>query len=78
MGTVIRDSVLTGDRSRHRHRPRDHDFADGRLQAKESFTLGLPHVNGIGTITGTGTCIKGSLVHRLETGDDGSRARTIC
>jgi hypothetical protein len=68
LGTVIRDSVLTGDTF-----PASGtdiaitNFADGRLQAKESFTLGVPHVDGVGTITGTGTCFKGSLVHRLET-----------
>ena len=68
LGTVIRDSVLTGDTF-----PASGtdtaitDYADGRLQATESFTLGVPHVDGIGTITGTGTCTKGSLVHRLET-----------
>ena len=37
-----------------------------KLQATELFTLGVPHVDGVGTITGTGTCTKGSLVHRLE------------
>jgi hypothetical protein len=68
LGTVIRDSVLTGDTF-----PATGtdlaitDYADGRLQAKESFTLGVPHVDGVGTIAGTGTCIRGSLVHRLET-----------
>jgi hypothetical protein len=68
LGTVIRDSVLTGDA--FPASGTDHaitDFADGRLQATESFTLGVPHVDGVGTITGTGTCTKGSLVHRLET-----------
>jgi hypothetical protein len=68
LGTVIRDSVLTGDT--FPASGTDHaitNFADGRLQATESFTLGVPHVDGVGTITGTGTCIKGSLVHRLET-----------
>ena len=68
LGTVIRDSVLTGDT--FPASGTDHaitNFADGRLQATESFTLGVPHVDGVGTITGTGTCTKGSLVHRLET-----------
>jgi hypothetical protein len=68
LGTVIRDSVLTGDTFPASGTDRAiTNFADGRLQATESFTLGVPHVDGIGTITGTGTCIKGSLVHRLET-----------
>src|ERR1700722_18324683 len=68
LGTVIRDSVLTGDTF-----PATGtdlaitNYADGRLQAKESFTLVVPHVDGVGAIAGTGTCIKGSLVHRLET-----------
>jgi hypothetical protein len=68
LGTVIRDSVLTGDTF-----PASGtdtaitDFADGRLQATESFTLGVPHVDGVGTITGTGKCTRGSLGHRLET-----------
>jgi hypothetical protein len=67
LGTVIRDSILTGDTF-----PASGtdtaitDYADGRLQATESFTLGVPHVDGVGTITGTGKCTKGSLVHRLE------------
>ena len=67
IGTVIRDSVLTGDTF-----PASGtdtaitDYADGRLQATESFTLGAPRVDGVGTITGTGKCTKGSLVHRLE------------
>jgi hypothetical protein len=68
LGTVIRDSVLTGDT--FPASGTDHaitNFADGRLQATESFTLGVPHVDGIGAITGTGKCTKGSLVHRLET-----------
>lgn len=68
LGTVIRDSILTGDT--FPASGTDHaitNFADGRLQATESFTLGVPHVDGVGTITGTGTCTKGSLVHRLET-----------
>jgi hypothetical protein len=68
LGTVIRDSVLTGDTFPASGTDRAiTDFADGRLQATESFTLGVPHVDGIGTISGTGTCVKGSLVHRLET-----------
>ena len=68
LGTVIRDSVLSGNTFPASGTDRAiTDFADGRLQATESFTLGVPHVDGIGTITGTGTCIKGSLVHRLET-----------
>jgi hypothetical protein len=68
LGTVIRDSILKGDTF-----PASGtdtaitDFADGRLQATETFTLGVPHVDGVGTITGTGTCTKGTLVHRLET-----------
>jgi hypothetical protein len=68
LGTVIRDSVLVGDT--FPANGTDHaitNFADGRLQATELFTLGVPHVDGVGTITGTGTCTKGSLVHRLET-----------
>jgi hypothetical protein len=68
LGTVIRDSVLSGNTF-----PASGTdsaityFADGRLQATESFTLGVPHVDGLGTITGTGKCTKGSDVHRLET-----------
>jgi hypothetical protein len=68
LGTVIRDSVLLG--STFPANGTDHaitNFADGRLQATELFTLGVPNVDGLGSITGTGTCTKGSLVHRLET-----------
>ena len=68
LGTVIRDSVLTGDTLPASGTDNAITyFADGRLQATESFTLGVPHVDGVGTITGTGKCTKGSLVHRLET-----------
>ena len=37
------------------------------LRASETFTLGAPHVDGIGAISGTGVCTKGSKAHRGET-----------
>jgi hypothetical protein len=68
LGTVIRDSVLTGDTFPASGTAQAITyFSDGRLRSTESYTLGVPHVDGVGTITGTGKCTKGSKAHRLET-----------
>jgi hypothetical protein len=68
LGTVIRDAALTGDTFPASGTDQAISyFSDGRLRATESFTLGVPHVDGVGTITGTGKCTRGSKAHRLET-----------
>jgi hypothetical protein len=41
-------------------------FADGVRLTKETFTLGPPHTDGIGTITGSGKCLGGTGVHQGE------------
>jgi hypothetical protein len=42
-------------------------FHDGARVAAETFTLGPPHTDGIGAITGAGRCRGGTGVHRHET-----------
>jgi hypothetical protein len=67
-GTVIRDAVLTtaafpasgADTAKTYDR-------GGRTIAKETFTLGTPDVDGIGPITGNGTCQSGTGTHQGET-----------
>jgi hypothetical protein len=39
---------------------------DGVRITKDTFTLGSPHTNGIGTITGSGKCAGGTGVHQRE------------
>ena len=68
VGAVIRDSVLSGGTLPASGTTQAvRYFQDGRLRSTESFTLGVPRANGVGTITGTGKCTKGSKAHRLET-----------
>jgi hypothetical protein len=68
VGTVIRDGKLSGDTFPASGTAQAISyFEDGRLRSTESFTLGVPRTDGVGTITGTGTCTKGSEAHRLET-----------
>ena len=68
VGTVIRDSVLSGDTFPASGTAQAISyFKDGRLRSTESFTLGVPRANGVGTISGTGKCTRGSKAHRLET-----------
>jgi hypothetical protein len=68
VGTVIRDSVLSGDTFPASGTTQAVSyFSDGRLRSTESFTLGVPRANGVGTISGTGKCTRGSKAHRLET-----------
>jgi hypothetical protein len=67
VGTVIRDSVRTGDTFPVSGTAQAISyFKDGRLRSSESFTLGVPRADGVGTITGTGKCTRGSKAHRLE------------
>ena len=68
LGTVIRDAVLTGDTFPASGTNQAISYYEnGRLRATESYTLGIPHVNGVAPISGTGKCTKGSKAHRLET-----------
>jgi hypothetical protein len=41
-------------------------YKDGRQTASETFTLGTPRLDGIGTITGHGRCTGGTNQHQLE------------
>ncbi|HEX5192648.1 MAG TPA: hypothetical protein VFW09_07580 [Solirubrobacteraceae bacterium] len=68
VGTVIRDSVLSGNTFPASGTAQAISyFKDGRLRSTESFTLGIPRADGVGTITGSGKCTRGSKAHRLET-----------
>jgi hypothetical protein len=42
-------------------------YADGVQHMSDTFTRGAPHTDGIGDITGKGTCTTGSGRHRGET-----------
>jgi hypothetical protein len=42
-------------------------FRDGARTTRETFTLGVPNTNGIGTITGKGICTGGTGFHKVET-----------
>ena len=42
-------------------------FADGVQHMSDTFTRGVPHTDGIGEITGKGTCTTGSGLHKGET-----------
>jgi hypothetical protein len=42
-------------------------FADGMRLTKDTFTLGPPHTDGVGAITGSGKCVGGTRVHKSET-----------
>jgi hypothetical protein len=68
LGSVVRDAALTGDTFPAAGTDQAISYYEnGRLRATESFTLGIPHVDGVGSISGTGTCTKGSKAHRFET-----------
>ena len=68
VGSAVRDSVLTGSTFPASGTDQAISYyKDGRLRAAETFTLGTPHVDGVGAISGTGVCTKGSKAHRLET-----------
>jgi hypothetical protein len=67
-GSVVRDSVL----STASFPATGTDIAKtydrgGRTFAKETFTLGTPNVDGVGPITGNGTCRSGTGSHKGET-----------
>lgn len=42
------------------------NFKDGRQTASETFTLGPPRLDGVGTISGHGKCTGGTNRHQLE------------
>jgi hypothetical protein len=42
------------------------NYKDGRQMAVETFTLGVPRLDGIGAITGRGRCTGGTNQHQLE------------
>jgi hypothetical protein len=42
------------------------NYKDGRQTATETFTLGTPQLDGIGTITGHGRCTGGTNQHERE------------
>src|ERR1700753_4382609 len=68
LGSAVRDAVLGGDTFPVAGTDQSISYyQNGRLRASETFTLGAPHVDGLGTISGTGVCTKGSTAHRGET-----------
>ena len=67
-GTTIRDATLTGTSFPASGKDTATSYyKDGRLVANETITLGAPHTNGVGPITGTGTCSGGTFKHQRET-----------
>jgi hypothetical protein len=67
-GTVIRDSTLQGSSfpATGTDNAKTYDRG-GRTFAHETFTLGPPNVDGVGPITGNGTCRSGTGTHHGET-----------
>ena len=67
-GTTIRDATLTGTAFPASGKDTAISYyKDGRLVANETFTLGAPNVDGVGPISGTGTCSGGTFKHQGET-----------
>jgi hypothetical protein len=42
-------------------------YADGTQRTSDTLTLGPPHTDGVGAITGKGTCTTGTGMHQGET-----------
>jgi hypothetical protein len=42
-------------------------YADGVQRMADTFTRGAPHTDGVGDVTGKGTCTTGSRLHKGET-----------
>jgi hypothetical protein len=60
IGAAVRDGSLAGTVFPVNGRDRViSSFKDGRLIATETFTLGTPRLDGVGTISGHGTCAGG-------------------
>ncbi len=67
-GTTIRDATLTGTSFPASGKDTATSYyKDGRLIANETFTLAPPAIDGVGAITGTGTCSGGTFKHQGET-----------
>jgi hypothetical protein len=67
-GAVIRDATFTGDTFPASGKDTATSFyKDGRLIANETLTYGVPLTDGVGPITGTGTCSGGTFNHQGET-----------
>ena len=67
-GTAIRDGAFTGDTFPASAKDTAGSFyRDGRLSTNETLSYAPPRVNGVGSITGTGTCIGGTEAHQGET-----------
>ena len=68
LGTVIRDAVLKTSAfpASGSDLARTYDRG-GRTFARETFTLGTPNVDGVGAITGNGSCTSGTGTHKGET-----------
>ena len=67
-GSVIRDATLTGDTYPVSGKDTATSYyKDGRLTANETVTLGVPNIDGVGPVTGTGTCQGGTFKHQGET-----------
>jgi hypothetical protein len=67
-GTVIRDATFEGSSfpASGTDNAKTYDRG-GRTFAHETFTLGTPNVDGVGPITGNGTCRSGTGTHHGET-----------
>jgi hypothetical protein len=67
-GTVIRDATFTGDTFPVSGKDTATSYyRDGRLIANETLTYGAPLTDGVGSVTGTGTCSGGTFKHQGET-----------
>ena len=67
-GSAIRDVTLTGDKFPASGKASTVSwYRDGRLTTNETIALGAPLTDGVGAITGTGTCQSGTFKHQGET-----------
>ena len=67
-GATIRDGALTGDTFPASGKDTATAlYLDGRLVANETIMLGAPLTDGVGAVTGTGTCTGGTFKHQGET-----------
>ena len=67
-GGVIQDGQLDGST----YPVNGHDgtisfFRNGARTTRDTFTLGVPDTNGIGSVTGKGICTGGTGFHKFET-----------
>ena len=67
IGAAVRDGSFAGTVFPVSGRDRViSSFKDGRQTATETFTLGPPRLDGVGAITGHGTCTGGTNQHQQE------------